>query len=60
MPTSFSMLAQNMRMRAEEIRALAEEMHDDEPKATMLRIASDYEKLIEWAEKGSNPSPLSK
>jgi hypothetical protein len=60
MPTSLSILAQSMRMRAEEIRALAEEMHDDEPKAIMLRIASDYEKLIEWAEKGSDPSPLSK
>jgi hypothetical protein len=44
-------------MRAEEIRALAEEMHD-EPKAIMLRIASDYEKLVEWAEKGSEPSPI--
>jgi hypothetical protein len=60
MLTSLSILAQNMRMGAEEIRALAEEMHDDEPKAIMLRIASDYEKLIEWAEKGSNPSLLSK
>jgi hypothetical protein len=57
MPKSLSILAQNMRMRAEEIRALAEEMHDDEPKAIMLRIASDYEKLVEWAEKGSDASP---
>jgi hypothetical protein len=60
MPKSLSILAQNMRMRAEEIRALAEEMHDDEPKAIMLRIASDYEKLVEWAEKGSDPFPLIK
>jgi hypothetical protein len=45
-----------MRMRAEEIRTLAEDMHDDEPKMIMLRIATDYEKLVEWAEKGSEPS----
>jgi hypothetical protein len=57
MPISLSILARNMRMRAEEIRALAEEMHD-EPKAIMLRIASDYEKLVEWAEKGSEPLPI--
>ncbi len=34
-------------MRAEEIRAQAEEMKEAEPKATMLRIATDYEKLAE-------------
>jgi hypothetical protein len=55
-PISLSILARNMRMRAEEIRTLAEEMHDDEPKRIMLRIAADYEKLVEWAEKGSEPS----
>ena len=38
-------------------RALAEEMHDDEPKSIMLRTAADYEKLVEWAEEGSDPSP---
>jgi hypothetical protein len=43
-------------MRAEEIRTPAEEMRDDEPKAIMLRIAADYEKLVEWAERGSEPS----
>ena len=55
---SLSILARNMRMRAEEIRTLAEEMHDDEPKRIMLRIAADYEKLVEWAEKGSVLSPI--
>jgi hypothetical protein len=37
-------------MRAEETRTIAEETHDDVPKGIMLRIASDYDKLVEWAE----------
>jgi len=43
--------ARTWRMRAEEIRALAGEMREPEPKAIMLRIAEDYEKLAVWAEK---------
>jgi hypothetical protein len=42
-------------MRAAETLALADEMKEAEPKAIMLRIAADYEKLAEWAEKNSVP-----
>jgi len=40
-------------MRAAETRGRADEMTAVEPKAIMLRIAADYEKLAEWAEKNS-------
>ena len=42
-------------MRAAETRARADEMKEVEPKAIMLRIVADYEKLAEWAEKNSIP-----
>jgi len=41
-------------MRAAETRALADEMKEAEPKAIMLRIAADYEKLAEWADKSQH------
>jgi hypothetical protein len=45
--------ARMWRMRAAETRALADEMEEIEPKATMLRIADDYDRLAGWAEKNS-------
>jgi len=47
--------ARTWRMRAAETRALADELNAIEPKAIMLRIAADYDKLAEWAEKNSTP-----
>jgi hypothetical protein len=42
-------------MRAAEARAHADELNEPEPKAIMHRIAADYERLAEWAEKNSVP-----
>jgi hypothetical protein len=41
------------RQRAQEARALAEQMPDAESKEAMLRIARDYERLAQQAEQRS-------
>jgi hypothetical protein len=46
------------RLRAAEIRALADDINETEPKAIMLRIADDYDRLAQWAEKGLSGSPI--
>ena len=45
--------AHNWRMRAIELRAFADDMKETQPKAIMLRIADDYDRLAEWAEKNA-------
>jgi hypothetical protein len=50
--------ARKWRMRAAETRALADDMKETEPKAIMLRIADDYDRLAEWAEKSLSGSPI--
>jgi hypothetical protein len=54
-PPSWYGLAHECQMRAAETRALADDMKEPEPRVIMLRIAADYEKLAEWAEKNSVP-----
>jgi hypothetical protein len=43
-------------MRAEEMRALAEEASDPAVRAMMLRMAADYERLAKWAEEEGRPN----
>ena len=47
--------ARTCHLRAIQIRALAEEMTEAEPKAIMLRIADDYDRLAQWHEKNALP-----
>ena len=53
MPSATWHDARTWRMRAAEVRALADDMKETEPKTTMLRIADDYDRLAEWAEKNA-------
>ena len=58
MPARFG--AEHWRDRAEEARALVEQMSDEDSKWRMQRIAADYEKLAHRAEASgaSDPTPL--
>jgi hypothetical protein len=47
------------RDRAEEVRLIAQDMKDEQSKATMLRIADDYERLARKAEERAKGSPKS-
>jgi hypothetical protein len=38
------------RFRAEEVRTIADDIEHDEPKAMMLRIAEDYDKIAKFFE----------
>ncbi len=48
------------RQRADEARAMAEQMTDRDAKQMMLGIAEDYEKLAKRAEERLKSSPQSK
>jgi len=56
MPASFINDPAHWRRRAEEARAIAEQMSDSPSKDAMLRIAKDYERLAERAEERSKGS----
>ena len=43
--------------RAEQMRILADEIHDEQAKETVLRIANDYGRLAERAEQRAKLTP---
>jgi hypothetical protein len=49
MPASYINDPQHWRDRADEMRGLAAQMKEADAKATMLRLAADYDKLAERA-----------
>jgi hypothetical protein len=51
MPASFINDPTHWHQRAEEARTIAEQMGDPQSKEAMLRIAKDYERLAERAER---------
>ena len=52
--------AHRWRMRAAEMLTLADEFKGTDAKQIMLRIAAEYEKLAEWAEKTQRPGGTKK
>jgi hypothetical protein len=57
--THYASDPKHWRNRAKEMRALAESVKDRQAKATMLKIANDYEKLAERADLRSDGSKQS-
>ncbi|HEY7662730.1 MAG TPA: hypothetical protein VH934_06380 [Xanthobacteraceae bacterium] len=57
MPSSFVNDPKHWRDRAEETRALADQMSDETSRQMMLRIAADYEHLAERAEQRMAGAP---
>ena len=60
MPASFINDPEHWRQRAEEMRTLADGISDEEARATMLKIAEDYERLAKRAEQRARGLPQSK
>jgi len=59
-PASFINDPEHWRQRAEEMRTLADGISDEETRATMLKIAEDYERLAKRAEQRARGLPQSK
>jgi hypothetical protein len=47
---------QDWRARAEEMRAIGNQMHDQLAREEMLRLANKYERLAAWTEETQAPS----
>jgi hypothetical protein len=57
MLASFINDSEHWLQRAEQMRILADEIHDEQAKETVLRIANDYGRLAERAEQQATGSP---
>jgi len=54
MPASYNNDPKHWRERADEMRALADQVHETDAKEIMLRLAADYEKLARRAAQRAN------